>query len=474
MKNKIFILLSLCVFAFTSCSDWLDVKPKTNVEEEELFKREQGFKEALTGVYIKMADVSGYGRELTYGFMDVLAQRYSVDASNAQDYTLKEWYEFPSKKTESYTNAFWSNHYNMIANLNNLLANIDKGRDVLITPGYYEIIKGEALGLRSFLYFDLLRMFGPIYKNSPADKAIPYRTAFNRDVAKLLPAKDLVDSLIVSLKEAEELLENDPMIISFPSGAFASDGDPFLRSRFKRMNKFAVKAQLARVYMYKQDKVNAMNYANEVIDGNRFSLVTDNSGNRICSTEIIFSLSMDEANFSTRIDNDFVTGMSALYYIRDRDRVYELFNTSEDGNNDMRMKEGQGFSITVNGSYTLKFSQKQLYTKEIENTVPLIRLPEMYYILAECTDDLTESARVLSKVRESRGLENQLPFTNEDTKRVAIEKEYRKEFYGEGQLWYFYKRHAYTTFQFCPINNMVEKNYRFSLPDDEVSLGDVN
>ena len=58
-------LLALC----TSCSDWLDVKPKTNVEEEDLFKNEQGFKEALTGIYIKMSETQLYGRELTYGFL---------------------------------------------------------------------------------------------------------------------------------------------------------------------------------------------------------------------------------------------------------------------------------------------------------------------------------------------------------------------------------------------------------------------
>ena len=51
-------LLALC----TSCSDWLDVKPKTNVEEEDLFKNEQGFKEALTGIYIKMSETQLYGR----------------------------------------------------------------------------------------------------------------------------------------------------------------------------------------------------------------------------------------------------------------------------------------------------------------------------------------------------------------------------------------------------------------------------
>ena len=50
----------------------------------------------------------------------------------------------------------------------------------------------------------------------------------------------------------------------------------------------------------------------------------------------------------------------------------------------------------------------------------------------------------------------------------------RKEFYGEGQLWFFYKRQGYKTFQFCPITNMTEARYRFPIPDDETVLGNVN
>ena len=44
-------IVSICIgmFLFSSCSNWLDVKPKTTVEEEEVFSRELGFKEALLG-----------------------------------------------------------------------------------------------------------------------------------------------------------------------------------------------------------------------------------------------------------------------------------------------------------------------------------------------------------------------------------------------------------------------------------------
>lgn len=70
-----------------------------------------------------------------------------------------DWYKFPSVKTEGYVNSIWKNMYKVIANINNFLTWIDKNKEVLTTPDYYEIMKGEALGLRAFVYFDLLRLY---------------------------------------------------------------------------------------------------------------------------------------------------------------------------------------------------------------------------------------------------------------------------------------------------------------------------
>lgn len=427
-----------------------------------------------------MSDPNLYGREMTYGFLDQLAQRYESDENASADYYEETWYTYPSIRTQNYYETFWTENYNLIANLNNLLANIDKRGDVITTEGYHDIIKGEALGLRSFLYFDLLRMFGPIYKDNPKSPSIPYRTKFNRDVAKLLPAEEVIDSIIYSLQEAEELLQNDPMNISFPVYNDDTTIDPFLNYRFNRMNKYAVKAELARAYLWKGDKVNAAQYAKEVINaqkasggGKQFALITDNTQDKIGSTELLFSLSMDANTFADRIENEFSITMWNYYIITDINKLYQIFDTDKDGQNDMRMKEGLGFSISSNGAYTLKYSQNNLASFVLENNMPLIRLPEMYYILAECTDDMAEAANYISIVRGARGVEDIEPFTNETEKMENIEKEYRKEFYAEGQLWFFYKRLGYKTFMFCPISNMTEKQYRFPLPDDEIALGNI-
>ena len=103
----------------------------------------------------------------------------------------------------------------------------------------------------------------------------------------------------------------------------------------------------------------------------------------------------------------------------------------------------------------------------------MIRLAEMYYVLAECAADAQTAAGYLNAVREARGVDP--TGLTEATRLNEIEKEYRKEFYAEGQLWYFYKRHGYKTFQFCTLEkDLTEANYRFSIPDDEITLGNIN
>ena len=70
--TKVVVFISL-ISSFSSCSDWLDVEPKTEIKSDIMFESESGFKDAIIGCYILMSNSSLYGKELTSGFMDVIA-----------------------------------------------------------------------------------------------------------------------------------------------------------------------------------------------------------------------------------------------------------------------------------------------------------------------------------------------------------------------------------------------------------------
>ena len=60
-----------------SCSDWLDVSPKTSIPTDKQFESESGFKDALTGIYLKLGTTTLYAGDLTYAYLDELAGLYS-------------------------------------------------------------------------------------------------------------------------------------------------------------------------------------------------------------------------------------------------------------------------------------------------------------------------------------------------------------------------------------------------------------
>ena len=104
--------LLLMLGGATSCNDWLDVQPASQVEDTELFTTENGFKEALAGVYSSMVSTSTYGMEMTFGTMAVLGHEWSnlpssSVAANAQAYETLAEYDYSSSLSEGVIASIW-------------------------------------------------------------------------------------------------------------------------------------------------------------------------------------------------------------------------------------------------------------------------------------------------------------------------------------------------------------------------------
>ena len=503
MKQIIYILLTTTMLGLMSCSDWLDVSPKTSIPTDKQFESESGFKDALTGIYLNFGTTTLHVGDLTYAYSDELAGLYSdypgYNTNAVFDQSIVFDYEnmFLSKK-----NGIYSTMYNIIANINNFLEYVDKNKDVLVTERYYETMKGEALGLRAFLHFDLLRMFGPVYKEHPASKAIPYRIAFDKDATPVLPASEVVDAILKDLNDAEKLLkESDPLdFFTDQTDEDFIDKNHFLVNREFRMNLYAVKAMLARVYCYKGDaesKGLATEYAKQVIAASKYFTLyksqTASNYNSIRYAEQIFGITVNE--FSNLLIGNYMdmenTNTQQHFYL-DGDKFKFFYETADAGNTDWR-KNTEMFEV-INGAsrtdvFCRKYNQKPLnggYAYSGADAIPLIRLPEMYYIVAECVPSASESADALNTVRFARGISysDEIPTTGYDdldntseedknqTKRInEIMKEYRKEYFAEGQLFYFLKAHNYSTYYGCGIETMTEAHYQMTLPDDEYIFG---
>lgn len=469
MKQRIFLIIVLLTSAMFGCRKYLDVRPKSQIKSEMLLADQRGFSDALTGVYTLMARRDLYGDNLTMSIMDVLAQRYKVPTRVNSLYDMAN-YNYQSASVEAQFRTFWLNEYNCIVNLNNLLAQIDEKKSVF-TEDNYALIKGEALGLRAFLHFDLLRMFGPIYSVSPDGNAIPYRLKVGLEAQAPQTASEVAGLIIKDLKEAEVLLAKDPL-----TGAQASDLVEFdISTRRQRMNVTAVEGVLARVYMYMGMKNDAYSYAKKVISRGLFNFVTDQSisasGNckdRLFRNELLFSLFVN--NMKVYTDNYFnvvPTTYENLVLNNDDDVIKNVF---ENSSTDYRL---QYLWESVSGK--LLFRKYQQFDSgsitssgcsNASNLVPLLRISEMYYIAAECSPSLAESADLLNEVLTHRGL-GAISINSSDDLRKALTAEYQKEFFGEGQLFYYYKR---LNFSAIPGTSVpaTPQVYQFPTPVDEI------
>ena len=61
-----------------ACDSWLDTTPPSQVPEEDQFDDEFGFRQALIGCYIGMADVDLYGKQLTWYSVEMQSGQYSM------------------------------------------------------------------------------------------------------------------------------------------------------------------------------------------------------------------------------------------------------------------------------------------------------------------------------------------------------------------------------------------------------------
>ncbi|MBO7290170.1 MAG: RagB/SusD family nutrient uptake outer membrane protein, partial [Bacteroidaceae bacterium] len=217
MKKTIYILVAglMGTFSLASCSDWLDVTPNTDVPAKELFTTENGYMSALAGLYISMTDENTYGKNLSFGLMEQLAQMYDKLPEGTSDRNSVYIYSVETSgayNTKGVLANVWGAQYNLIANANNLLKWWELNGEVVLTDSVTRsMIRGEALALRAFLHFDLLRGWGPMNyagDESARDmKCIPYRTVADHSKQPLLPAKEVVANIIGDLKEARECLD---------------------------------------------------------------------------------------------------------------------------------------------------------------------------------------------------------------------------------------------------------------------------
>jgi len=456
--------LFLMMITLSSCSKWLEIQPEDRFTEAQVFSTPQGFEDALNGIYLSIGGNSLYGENLTLSFLDVLAQSYQTSSSSGP-FKDAVSYNYGETPVRNRFNGIWNEAYSNIANINQLLINLDR-YSANIPAQRATIMKGELKGMRAMLHFDLLKLFGPVYNSADStDLSIPYYQKLSPEIGNFLPANKVMDLILSDIQAANDHLQTDVV---------KTEGNSNYLNKY-RFNYFANKALAARVYLWRNDKVSALSYAKEVIAySNLFPWVTaasitgdSQNPDRIFSTELLFSVFTKDLYttynklfyYEVTASDILATGSSAYL-----EAIYE--GNSNDYRKDYVWKVPP---VGVSFPAFFKYADVVDKKKNFRNTVPIIRLSEMYYIAAETEPNQETALGYINTVRNHRGIPSLTTVPSVDQE---IRKEYIKEFYGEGQLWYYYKRRQITSVISPNSNTTVSlpvEAFMFRMPDAEIS-----
>jgi len=439
--------LVLTLWVSAACDDFLDVRPKSEKLERELFETAQGFEDAIYGVYSSLQSTSLCGMDRLWGVPEVLAQNLSCNSS-AMDALSKYNYTGNSSLRLRFSNI-WTSAYQSIGYANNILSQLeDKSPSQLPLYNYY---KGEMLAVRALLHFDMLRLFAPTNQSSTA---IPYSKTYSQDITPFSTVAETYNNIISDLKEAESLLSGDEQLIRYPHEN--TQYHEFLNYRETHFNLYAVQALLARVYWMKGDMASAAAYAEKVIGSGKFPLVEETE----VQDFLAGTLSPKETIFGIYSTSYLETCRSYLYELTsfhsyspfdDTSGMKHLLPWSEVYNYDVEATS-QDFRRNQFDKGTASVRLLKLVDHynlngyvpanraSLISGVTLLHTSEMYLIAAEAllSSDYNKAFNYYNTEIKSRGL---TPLASSTTlTEDMIYHEYHKELFGEGQVWFNMKR----------------------------------
>ena len=473
-KIRYIIFLAAALLATTSCEDFLNIIPEGQAKRDELLETAEGIEEAMYGVYAQLRSTSLYGQELHFQTLEVMAHNLYCDGNTS--ITALGNFEFDNTNVKSIFENIWTAMYKNISNANSVL---DAPLVANAKEFPYTIYRGEALGLRAFMHFDLVRLFAEQYTENMFADGIPYATEFSLKTPDFESLQANYAHILADLHEADSLLADEEL--------YEGEGN-YMLDRQIHFNKYAVKATLARVYLTMGDKEKAAQYAKEVIDGGKYYLkemteVKNDLAGVLSKKECIFGIYY--AGFFTQV-YEKLHKTTTRYSLNLRTDYRDIYNKDHLGN-DYRLSSY--FTTVSLGSDQIDRLSKLTDIYELENNaasrpldlilgINMIRIPEMYYIMAEVLldEDPEQAMAYYNEVRTHRGLEPlQSEVIDENTGEWIerpltlqhINEERYKEYFGEGQQFFNMKRLNQAIISYDNVSIYEASKFVVPIPDIE-------
>jgi hypothetical protein len=241
MKRTIIYITAL-LFIGTSCKDFLDIKPQGELTQEAFPTTAADALLATNAAYVTLRNWHYHSGG--YPILDIMSDdAHKGSNPNDQLNTVGPYDNFTITPTQDGLDRWWAALYEGIKRANVVIEKVPLiAMDTNLRGRYV----AEARFLRGLYYFDLVRAWGgvPLVLSTNPPLKVPRSTA----------------------AEIYEQIEKDWL---FAASRLPEKGQ-YNSQELGRASKGAAKAFLAKMYLFRNDFVNAEKYALEVINGPQF------------------------------------------------------------------------------------------------------------------------------------------------------------------------------------------------------------
>ena len=462
MKIYLQMMLLLSLLSFGSCKDWLDLQPEGQSTREELFATGDGYRSVLAGIYEAMASKNLYGVELQFGIVDCISRQYTWDWKYGEQgtnmYKLARNFDYYHADLRPTINAIWKDGFNVVANANNLIQNLEDVSPDLFAGGEPErkMILGEAYACRALMHFDLLRLFAPALIHDDGEQRVPYVEEYPNIQPNGIGVKPFMEKVIRDLNKARELtIEFDTTALGMSMSAsgktrfygeleYGMEGyqkessiDGFYLGRGYRLSYYAITALLARAYQYAGMQEEAFHMAEAVMkfkatgpSGNSYDMFSRDDFNGVRGSNyeekndlknvsgLIFAIYNEEAyndyglaNFFQKKTNGMNQGNWLMLDLEKQKIFQRPDGNMDEAQMDIRSKcllyKPEDHSIWGDYKISAKWYCSDDATTRQKNVqiLPVIRATEMRYIMAEYyarNQRMEEAYKILNDIRRDR------------------------------------------------------------------------
>lgn len=438
MKRIFLIILATPVFY--GCNKMIDLYPQSNLNTGTYYSNYEEVKAGLTGVYNGLHNTLFNEWQMTELRSDNSKQG-SPGSTASTNRDLSDLDMFIPSTTHQGIYNYWLANYNNIRNANVVLQKLGVVYDPSTsTISFADInipiqdedrkqLAGEAMFIRAYHYFNLVRLFGGVFLvHEPITPA----------VAKTMNRASVAD--IYKLIEAD-------------LSTAAASMKPYTWSQIPnedrgRATTWAAKGLLAKAYLTQGKKTEALTLLNDVRNNSGHALLNNYAdvfsiANEM-NAEIIFAVRYKAGGLGlgSPFANTFAPLGSGSNVINgDGDGMnYPTSELDTLTNGDLRKPTLIGTYGTGNATkwYVTKYLSPVTLVDDAENDWPVLRFADILLMIAEAQGYSQSSIDLINLVRARTGL---APYTMFDLTNVAefeqaLSLERRIEFAFENQRWF--------------------------------------